>query len=230
VRRDVTPEDLGRSVAWFPFVGTLIGALLAAADALAHWAIGPPASDALLVLFLAAATGALHLDGLIDTADGLAAGPDVDARLAAMRQGVTGIPGAIVGCTTVIGLYVAFGALPPGLRTTALVLAPLCGRTAILVAYCLYPYGRSEPSLSRSLKQGATPARMAAGLAMAAAIAAGLAGVGGLALVVLSLLVMATVARLALRRLSGLTGDVHGAICEMSQMVALLAAPVALRP
>lgn len=192
--------------------------------------LGPPVSDALLVALLAAVTGAFHLDGLIDTVDGLATGPDPDARLAVMRQGVAGFPGAIAGCLAVIGLFAALGALPAGIRTQALILAPLCGRTAILVGYCLYPYGRPEQTLSRTLRQGATPRRAAAGVLLAVAIAAGLAGLGGLALVALSLLLMGAVAGLALRRLPGLTGDVHGAICEVSQLAALFAAPVALRP
>ena len=66
-------EDLGRSLALFPLAGLTIGALLAGLN----WLISPwlarPLCDALLITFLSVVTGALHLDGLADVCDGIAA-------------------------------------------------------------------------------------------------------------------------------------------------------------
>ena len=68
------PDSLANAVVWFPFVGLLIGAGAVGVHALA--AKGLPSLLAALVtlIYLVAITGALHEDGLADTADGLGGG------------------------------------------------------------------------------------------------------------------------------------------------------------
>ena len=79
-------EDLGRSTAFFPLVGLIIGALLAGAN----WLIAPwlarPLCDALLITLAVLITGALHLDGLADVCDGLAARGGRERFLAVMKD------------------------------------------------------------------------------------------------------------------------------------------------
>jgi len=173
-------------------------------------------------------TGAFHLDGLVDSVDGLTTGPDATHRLAAMRQAVAGTPGAVAACIILLANFAAIAALPFGVRALALFLAPLCGRTAILAAYRLYPYGRPEPTLSAQLKRNATNTSVLLGCAFAGAACFAVAGIGGLALLALSFGLMHGLATIALRRLPGLTGDIYGAICEVSQLATLLAAPFIL--
>ena len=229
IRHDITPEDLGRAIGWFPVVGASLGVLLAAGDRAASAFLHPLVANALIVAFLVAVTGALHLDGLIDTAEGLIVGPDGAARLAAMRQTVVGMPGMLAASLLLLATFSALGALDQHVRAPALVLAPLCGRTCILAAYWLYPYGRMEPSLSSFLKTGATGPRAIAGLLFASAACMASAGIGGIALLAVALGAMHAVASIALSRVPGLTGDIHGAICEVAQLTVLLAAPLALR-
>lgn len=228
VPRAMTLDDLGRSIGWFPAVGAFLGLFLAAADSTGRLIFDPPVVDALLVTALAAATGALHLDGLVDTFDGLSA-PTPEARLAAMRKAAAGPLGAVAACSTMLATYAVLSAFDSPSRAAALVLAPTAGRTSILVAYHLYPYARPEVGVSAALKAGATAPRTLAGLAFAAAVSAVVGGAGGLALLGASLVLMVAVAHLALSRIPGLTGDVHGAICEITQLSALGLAPFALR-
>ncbi|MBM2812402.1 MAG: hypothetical protein HW416_3161 [Chloroflexi bacterium] len=95
--------------------------------------------------------------------------------------------------------------------------------------YRLYPYARSEPSLSQTLKAGATTVRAIGGLAAAFGLAAVAAGVGGVCLLMLSVFAMLVMAHIALLRIPGLTGDTYGAIAESTQLVALLAAPLVIQ-
>jgi adenosylcobinamide-GDP ribazoletransferase len=125
--------------------------------------------------------------------------------------------------------FAAISALGGEARPRALLLAPLCGRTCILAAYWWYPYGRPGIGWSWALKQGATPKRALLGLGLAVAIALATAGAGGALLLALSLSTMHVLARLALTRVPGLTGDIHGAICEVVQLTVWLAAPAALK-
>ena len=66
-------EDLGRATACFPLAWLTLGGLLAGAYWLISPWLAPPLTAALLITLLAAVTGALHLDGLADVCDGLAA-------------------------------------------------------------------------------------------------------------------------------------------------------------
>lgn len=223
-----SPADLGRSIVWFPAVGAALGAAIAVLDALATPVFSPSVASALVVFALVSATGAFHLDGLIDTVDGLVAGPTPAERLAAMRRSVAGVPGALAGCGMLLATFVVILNLPDPLRARALFLAPLCGRTTILTGYWLFPYGRPEAGVSRALKEGASTPRVVTGGGAALALAVAVGHGGGAMLLVGSVLAGAAIGLLVLRRLPGLTGDVHGAICELTQFGALLLAPTAL--
>jgi adenosylcobinamide-GDP ribazoletransferase len=220
--------ELGRAITWFPVAGALIGALLAAVDYCAGRLLDPAVTAAIVVFALVAVTGAFHLDGLIDTVDGLVAGPDPAARLAAMRQSVAGVPGALAGCGMVFATYVAVLSLPPETRLQALLLAPICGQTTILIGYRLFPYPRPDAGLSRALKEGAKARSALIGTTLAGAIALATAAAGGLVILAGSLALALVLGLAAHRRLRGLTGDVHGAICELAQLGVLLAAPAML--
>ena len=225
IRREISLDELGASIGWFPLVGAALGSILLAVDLGAGQFLDAHVVDALLVATLVALTGALHLDGVIDTLDGFTAGPDRQVQLDAMRETRAGTAGAIAGILTLLATCAAITALPPFGRMPTLFIAPLAGRTAILLAYSLYPYTRPGPGLSHSLKRGATPRRMLGGIAAAAALAGAAGGIGGLAVLVLVLGWVHGVASISCRRIGGLTGDVIGAICEGSQLITLIALP-----
>lgn len=226
IRREITLEQLGASVGWFPLVGAGIGLVLVAFDALAGTLLQPAVVDALLVAGLVVISGALHLDGLIDTADGFAAGPDRETRLATMREAHAGPVGAVAGCAALLAAYAAISSIPAGARGADLFIAPVAGRTAILLAYHLYPYARPGQGFSRALKDGATSIRTGFGIAAAVALISTVGALGGLALLALALICTVLVGSISVRRLGGITGDVQGAICESAQLVVLLGAPV----
>ena len=80
-RREPKPEELARAAPYFPLVGLIIGLILAGL----HWLFGlifPAAMvNALLLVALVAVTGGLHLDGLVDTCDGVAVHREAADRL-----------------------------------------------------------------------------------------------------------------------------------------------------
>ena len=110
------PRTAGGAMLLAPLVGLLLGAL-AAAPAAAGYALGLPvlAAATLALATLALATRALHLDGLADTADGLAASYDRERALAVMRLGNVG-PAGVATLVLVLLLQIsalAQAALPP---------------------------------------------------------------------------------------------------------------------
>lgn len=221
--------EFSRSVAYFPLVGGLLGVLLVGGDVLLQAVFVPPVAHALLLALLVAITGALHLDGVADTCDGLLApGRSPSERLAIMRDTHIGAFGMLGLVVILLTKWAALGALPAEGRAAALMSAPAIGRWAIVYAYAAHRYARPEPSPSAALKLGATGGAMAISTASAALVCLSL-GVSGLALFVAVAVVTIALTRSIASRLGGVTGDTCGAACEVSETLALLLAPIAIR-
>ncbi len=204
---------------------------------------------ALAVALLAVATGGLHLDGLADTADGLGSRRPADQALEIMRRPDAGPLGVATLVLVLLVQVSALASLPRGwgggdwagtgwagtgwagtgwAGATGLVLAAVTGRVAV-VAATGSPSAR--PSGFGALVAGRTSAAARAAtvaILLAAVVAAGLA-LGGVAAAargalaaVAGLAVAALVRWAARRRLGGMTGDVFGAIIELSTATVLL--------
>lgn len=217
------PRDLGRSLLYYPVVGLILGLLLVA---LAGAMAGIPGrvGAALLLVFWVLATGALHLDGLADSADAWVGGlGDRDRTLAIMKDPCCG-PAAVVAIVAV--LLVKFSALESlALQGdwVALVLAPLLGRTALpalfLTTSCTRPGGLAA-ALAEHLPRRAAAAVVLAVIAGVAAVA----GIHGLWLVAIACAMFAGLRALMVRRLGGTTGDTAGAMVEIIEVAVLAAA------
>ena len=183
--------------------------------------------DVLLVTALAVMTGGLHLDGLIDTFDGLFVGRDPETRLAAMDDPRAGAYGVIAVVCVILLKVAALTALAGQTRTVALLLAPCLGRWAIVQATWLFPYARPE-GLGRAFKDGMRARHVGlAGLAVFAA-ATWLGGPVGVGLFAASAACVWIAGALVATRLGGLTGDTYGALCELTEtsVLVLLGVPV----
>jgi adenosylcobinamide-GDP ribazoletransferase len=80
VRRVFTAQELGRSVAFFPLVGLLLGLILTGLGAVFSTYFPPLVRASLLLVLWVVLTGALHLDGYLDACDGLLGGFDPESR------------------------------------------------------------------------------------------------------------------------------------------------------
>lgn len=135
--------EIGRSVPYFPLVGLLVGMLLAGLAAPVTPRIPHLLGAALLLAVWVFTSGALHLDGLGDSADAWIGGQGSrEKTLAIMKDPYCG-PAAVVTLVTV--LLVKFAALAaiasPG-NWIRFVLAPLLGRTALPLLFLTTPYVR----------------------------------------------------------------------------------------
>ena len=219
IRRPFTAAELGRSVGWFSLVGAVLGACLAGVD----WGLGllfpPGVSAALLLTSWVLLTGGLHLDGFLDSCDGLFGGHTPEARLRIMRDERVGAYAVIGGVLLFLVKYACLASLLD--RTAALVVAPTLGRWGMAVSVVIFPYARAE-GLGRTMKDqaGTKHAALAGLVALAAAVLT--AGWVGAAAFVISLVATAAIATFVLVRLPGLTGDVYGAQCELLEALTLL--------
>jgi len=221
-RAEVSEEVLGRSTAWFPLAGVLIGAILAGAGALAGLLWSQLTVRVLVVAGWAALTRGLHLDGLADSADGLLGGPTREKRLAIMKDSRVGTFGVVA----VVGLLALKLAFLAELEDMALwrLLVPACAlaRWAMLLAIFAFPTAVPGGMAGR-FKRRCGWTQLGIGTFVAAAVSFFFLGVWGLSL--LALLALATLLwSLAVRRaLGGHTGDTYGALGELGEALTLAA-------
>ncbi len=221
-RRAVARESVAESLAWFPLCGFMIGALLAVADSILGFMSGRPLRSALIVLSLTVLTGALHLDGLADTADALGAGRDRERALAIMRDSAIGSFGAIALFFVLALKVVALAGLVEGhRRSAALYLAPGLARWAMVAVSRGLDYLRSEGAGSALLQAGAESSFAFASLTTLAAVllAPSRRMLGACAAAAIVTLALRSFYR---RWLGGVTGDLIGAAGEIVEAIVLV--------
>jgi adenosylcobinamide-GDP ribazoletransferase len=229
--RRSTQREISDSRAYFPLVGLFIGLALVVLEAGFSRVVPVYLTAAVLVTFPIAATRGLHFDGLMDVCDGLFGGATPERRLEIMRDSRAG-SFAVAGGVSIIllkyGALVSLLTLPGPEKIWTLALFPTVSRWAMVVALASFPYVRSR-GLGSPFHQGDIwPATIVAA-ATALAIAMVVAGLGGV-VIVLGITGLAWLAgRGMASMLGGLTGDTYGAINEISEAAALMAA-VALIP
>lgn len=232
----VDRRTAGSAMTLAPLVGLLLGLVAAGVLEGAARVSGDLLAAALAVAVLALLTRGLHLDGLADTADGLASYRSPERALAVMRSPETGPLGIAV---LVLALLVQVAALQACLAddrgATALVLAVVTARLAVTAA-CTPSTPAASPTGLGSAVAGTV--RPAAAVLIALVVAAAAAGVGLLSgpaeavqavvAVGLGLLAARALLRHAVRRLGGVTGDVLGALVETTTVVVLVVLSVRL--
>jgi adenosylcobinamide-GDP ribazoletransferase len=213
-------RSLSRSVAWFPLVGLLLGALWASAGLVLQRCFPASVCAALLLVLLPLLSGGLHLDGLADTADGFFSSRKRERTLEIMRDSRSGPMGVAAIAFVLIAQYAALASLPPKLLFGALLLAPVAGRCAIIVAMTALPYARPEGLVSIFAPRSKGYIVWASAFLLATAwLTLRLTGV---AAALAALLITFLFCRICKQKIDGFTGDTLGAICPRAETTVLL--------
>ncbi len=221
-RDDYTTRSMGRAMAWFPVVGMMLGAILGIVDTGLRLIMPATTTAALVVGLWVLLTGALHLDGLMDCCDGLLAAREPERRLEIMRETHLGAFAVVGAVCVLLTKYTGLVELSPESRLAALLAVPALSRAAMVYAARAYPYARSRSGLGQLFRDGLTWREVI--IASLTAVAAALLALGwlGLALAAVVWLVTAATSWWAQRRIPGLTGDVYGAVNELTELSGLL--------
>lgn len=232
----------GRAIRWLPAVGFFLGGtggcVILAVGAINPSGPGRLLGAALAVAIIAGLTGGLHLDGLADTADGLGSRRPAASALEVMRRSDVGPMGVATLVLTLLIQVSAVAAVPRiPLAAAALVLAEVTGRVSVVLAT---GSPAARPGGFGALVAGQTTAQaralavtllllIVAGAGLLAGAAGQRAPAGGIPLAasgplaaVAGLLAGRALQQVAVKRLGGTTGDIFGAILQMSATTALV--------
>jgi adenosylcobinamide-GDP ribazoletransferase len=221
-RRIGRAEDLARSVPWFPVVGVVVAVVVAGV-----YSIGLRLWPNLLAGIVAVGagaivTGAFHEDGLADTLDAFGAWTPERAR-AILKDPTHGSFGVIAMILTIAVRITALATLGAAQALATLVTAHATGRAAAVVTMRAAPVATEEGlgaayAARVTNRQAAVAASLAVGIAVLAMLQWGLVSCA-----IVALAAWAT-ARLAIAKIGGITGDVLGAIEQVSECAVLLLA------
>jgi adenosylcobinamide-GDP ribazoletransferase len=214
-------RDLGRSMAFFPLAGLTLGGLLVGANFLLVRCLPWQVADLLLIILMTAVTGALHLDGLADVCDGLAARGGRDRFLAVMKDshiGAVGVVGLVLG---LLLKYTALLHIPPEIKREALLLFPAIARFSQVQMTVGSHRARSDGLGSLFVGGAGALQLIVAGLVTLAAAFLLLGVKGGYCLLVAWFFTWGLQGWFH-RRLGGVTGDVIGCVNELNEILCLL--------
>ena len=220
------PLEFASIARWIPWAGGVIGALLVLID-LGLAAIHMPVlvRSTVVVAFWIALTGGLHVDGVMDTADGLAV-PDANRRLAVMTDSRIGAFGGMAVAVLLLLKVIALGAVSVN-RPFVLVSVAMWGRWGQQWAIARYPYLKKEGK--GAFHKAALPS-IEYVLPSLIGLAALSGGLGALDIVPWTLVWRTVVGGIALsmltsayfnRQLGGHTGDTYGAVVEWTEALLL---------
>jgi adenosylcobinamide-GDP ribazoletransferase len=210
----------GGAVAWFPLVGVLVGALGGGIRVGLQPLLGPAAATVAAVAAVVIVTGALHQDGLADSADGLGVRGDRERRLAVMRDSAIGVFGALALLGWGLLFVTTLAAIDATQALRALIAAAALARAAALVHGAATPPARPE-----GLGAGFAVGRPALAFGCLVAAIAAIVAAGpwrGLGAIATALAVALLSIAWAQRAVGGRTGDTLGATIALTELAVCL--------
>lgn len=211
--------DSGRAAGWYPFVGLVVGALVALAYTLLHLLFPTLVTAALTLTLWVILTGGLHLDGLADCCDGLLHSSTPEKRLEIMKDSRMGAFAGIGLTLTFLMKVSALASLSTDRVVPVILLAASLGRWFITLA-----------SLQPLARPGGMGADFSSGLQRSALVWGGLIplaltiylGIQGIIALLVTSLGIWFVLRFARARIGGVTGDVFGMVVEIAEILTLV--------
>ena len=217
----LTAPGLGMGSGYFPLVGLLLALLLSLLVVVLRTLVPSLGLSALLVVVLVILTGGLHLDGLMDSCDGVFGGETSERRLEIMQDSRVGSFGVLGGISALLLKFAFLASLPGLLLIPALLIALSTSRWTMTLALNFFPSARSS-GLGVTFRQVITRSRLVLAGITALIIALVFGHLVGLAVWIVATGVAFGVGAWIARRLGGLTGDTYGAIEEVAEVTALL--------
>lgn len=218
------PEDYGKGLVFAPFVGLVIGAVLAAISYLLFLIFPKSIVAVISIVMYIAITGGLHLDGLGDTFDGIFSNRSKERILEIMRDSRVGTNAVLAVASVLLVYYAALSQMNIHYYIRIIILMPMAGRIGSLIGAAFSQYARKGDGLGKSFIDYCGVKEVIWGMLIYIVISL-LAFDYKLWIILAVPPLSALVLVKALgRKLGGATGDILGAVCELNQCIFLILA------
>src|SRR6266516_3729781 len=211
---DTEEEDADMIIgaAYFPSVGLLLAT---------SPFLPPLVLSGVIVAAQVVLTGGLHMDGLMDSSDGLFGGGSPQRRLEIMRDSRVGSFGVLAGGCVLLLKFAVFATLRVHLLGQAVLMVLPVARWAMILTVSLFPSARPT-GLGAAFRRTLSTSRLVVAGITALIVVLVVGHLVGLLLLFVGSLAAVATGAWATRRLGGLTGDSYGAIEEVAEVVMLL--------
>lgn len=216
-------ETLAKSTRYFPLIGILIGSILVGVNFLFSLIFPPIIVSVIILISLIWITRGFHLDGFMDTVDGLFGGMNKDERLRIMKDVQAGSFGVIALFSLLLLKFTLILELSgQKLFPLILILMPGLSRWSMVCAMPLYFYPRNKGTGSFTKFVRKKDVLIASIIMFVFAI--GLLRLEGLILIFSTFVFMLLITKLISRKIGGMTGDTYGALNEIIEVIILASA------
>lgn len=216
--RTATEQDIRHSVVFFPAIGMILGFVLWVVQSVLIHHMPRFAATVISLSVYTLATGALHLDGLMDTADAMGSRRPREVALEIMKDSRVGAMGVVVGILAILGKFSALSSLSPQ-HFEPFVVVPMMSRVGMVWSMVIAPSARNQGL-------GALFAKKIPGWSVAVLTSFSVS----VCLLVLplreslwtllySILTMVLFTGWMVRRFGGTTGDTYGALNELMEWI-----------
>lgn len=216
-----------KSMLFYPLIGTIIGLILVSLDIIFSFVFSDNINNVLLLIGLVYITGGLHLDGFIDTIDGIFSCREKDKILEIMHDSLIGSFGAIAIILLLLLKYNLFLELGSDIRLPLFILMPSISRWVVVVAAYRYPLATSS-KLGKGFNYYLTRKEITIASIYLVLLCLLIIYIFSfsiylvLALILGSYFIMVLFANFIIKKIDGLTGDVYGAINEITEVMILI--------
>ncbi len=213
--------DFYRSPDWYPVVGVFIGILLVCADVVLRWLFPVPVASILLLVAMLGVSGALHLDGLADSADAFFSSRGKEQMLEIMKDSRSGPMGVTAIVLLLLLKLMLLISLPVDWRWQAIFLAPLAGRSSLALVSSWFSYARTQGT-GEFTQQQSSGQRVLVTLGIVFVTAILFLHGSGFVVFVAFVAAVWLLGLYSQRKIGGYTGDTLGATCEIIELIPLL--------
>ncbi|NLK36839.1 MAG: adenosylcobinamide-GDP ribazoletransferase [Epulopiscium sp.] len=217
----LSDEEFSKGVMFYPLIGLLVGLLCGGVYFLFTRTGYPLMGAAAAVFFQICITGAFHLDGLVDTCDGLFSARKKETMLEIMRDSRVGTNGAIAVVFDILWKVLLIAGFRGNIVYDAIIFMPVAGKTITpILMHSAYAreksglgsiYLKDKYTLPMMIAMGSGTVMLCLWLGIAGAIALFTAFVSGL-----------LVRFYCNKKIGGMTGDTLGAGCEVGEIIFLM--------
>jgi len=219
----VLTENFANSMAFFPLVGMLIGLLLVVLKRIFYYLpVSPLIGDTLILIVWIWLSGGLHLDGFADSVDGFSGGHDKEEILKIMKDSSTGAKGVVALVSILLLKFVLLVEMPLLLKDVALFFTPVIGRWSMVMAAFLGKPARIKNSMGKLFMDYVGWREVIFASLTMTVVGILLFGLYFLPLVIIGIGVVFLVLKYCQKKISGISGDILGAVNEIVEVSILL--------